>query len=212
MKLYKFRPLADEKDFERAKSIIETGCFWCSRFSELNDPMEGVFRIKNHDIIGDIYKQKNSYNICSFSTAAAFKKPCMWGYYANGFKGIAIEIEVDKGRVKQIEYKDDIDTMNGSGSEAIEAILTTKLTSWKHEKEYRFLGKAENNEHHVGKITAVYFGEPHADIVNRRTIYEENKKLQSYQCLMSKLITIAQGKNIDHFSVKVENGKVKKSR
>lgn len=110
MKLYKFRPLAKEEDFQRAKSIIETGCFWCSRFSELNDPMEGVFCTANHKIIDDAYKQKVSYRICSFSAEAAFENPCMWGYYANGFKGIAIEIEVSdeaKKMIHEIDYENE---------------------------------------------------------------------------------------------------------
>ena len=213
MKLYKFRPLAEVKDFERAKTILNTGIFWCSKFLELNDPMEGVFYIRNKNVDG-IYNEKNKYRICSFSDEAAFENPCMWGYYANGFKGIAIEIEVDKGKVKKIDYKDDIDNINGSKPDAIEAILTTKLASWNHEVEYRFLKKSEENEHPnehlIGKITAVYFGEPHSDIVNRQTVYEENKKLQCYQCLRNKLITIAQDNKMKCFSVKIENSKVKK--
>jgi hypothetical protein len=213
MKLYKFRPLAKEEDFQRAKSIIETGRFWCSRFSELNDPMEGVFCTKDHEIIDEVYKQKNLYKICSFSAEAAFKHPCMWGYYANGFKGIAIEIEVDDGEVKKIGYKNDRDTTNDSKPDAIEAILTTKLTSWKYEAEYRFLKESKENEHSIGKITAVYFGEPYGDFGNKQTIYKANTKLQCYQCLSRKLIKIVQDHKQEHkikcFSVRIENGKGK---
>ncbi len=46
MKLYKFRPLANQNEFSRAKQILETGCFWCSQFSELNDPIEQKARFE----------------------------------------------------------------------------------------------------------------------------------------------------------------------
>ena len=195
MKLYKFRPLADVEDFQRAKSIIETGCFWCSRFSELNDPMEGVFYALNKNI-DDIYNEKNRYIICSFSSKKAFENPCMWGYYANGFKGIAIEIEVNKDEVKKISYTNEIGTTDNSGSDAIEKILTTKLASWERETEYRFLKKDEKNEHPIGKITAVYFGEPYGNTNNKQTIYKANTKLQCYQCISRKLAEIARDNKI----------------
>ena len=40
MKLYKFRPLADDEDCRWLKTILETGEFHCARFSELNDPID----------------------------------------------------------------------------------------------------------------------------------------------------------------------------
>lgn len=76
--------------------------------------------------------------------------------------------------------------------------------------------ESEENEHSIGDITAVYFGEPYGDIANRQTICEANIKLQCYQCLRNKLITIVQ----DHkqypkikcfpVSIKSWNSKVKK--
>lgn len=215
VKLYKFRPLAEVKDFQRAKSIIETGRFWCSQFSELNDPMEGVFYIRNENVDG-IYNEKNKYRICSFSGKKAFGNPAMWGYYANGFEGMAIEIEVNKEDVKKIAYVDDSPSLEGlTGNDKIEKILTSKLKPWKHEMEYRFLKIPEENEHlnehPIGKITAVYFGKPHSDIVNKWAVYKENEKLQCYQCFRNKLITIAQNKGIKCFFVKIENSKVEKN-
>lgn len=209
MKLYKFRPLAEEKDFQRAKSIIETGRFWCSRFSELNDPMEGVFYAQKENI-DIIYSEKNKYKICSFSGEKAFENLTMWGYYANGFKGIVIEIEVDSKNVKEMAYLKNIPRLESStNNNTIEKILTSKLKPWEHEAEYRFLKKSENNFYKIGKITAVYFGEPYRDIANKEPIYEENIKLQCYQCLRNKLITIAQDK-IKCFSVRIKNSKVEK--
>ncbi len=214
MKLYKFRPLGKEIDFQRANSIIETGQFWCSRFSELNDPMEGIFRTMKPEIIKEIYNQKKKYKICSFSGENAFKNPCMWGYYANGFKGIAIEVEIEvkKSDVKQITYKDDIinviDNLKGNNDEKAEKILTTKLRAWEHEEEYRFLKCTDSRENVIGEITAIYFGEPYKNVYNSNAVYRDNIKLRCYRCLSSTLRTITERKDISCFSVTIEDGKV----
>lgn len=42
----------------------------------------------------DVFTEKNAYRICSFSGEKALSNPAIWGYCANGFKGVAIEVEV----------------------------------------------------------------------------------------------------------------------
>jgi len=209
MKLYKFRSLANETDFERVKIIIETGCFWCSLFSDLNDPMEGVFLTTKRDNgIEDVYSKKCDYKICSFSGEDAFKNPIMWGYYANGFRGIAIEIEVNNNYVKQIIYVKDLINISESDNIDIDRILQTKLSLWEHEAEYRFLIQSEFNYHRIGQITAVYFGNPYGDIHNSSTIYENNKSLSDYKSFAEKIIEILHDTNIRCYYVmtkKVKN-------
>jgi hypothetical protein len=206
VKLYKFRPLANDTDFDRAKAILETKHFWCSQFTELNDPMEGVFYIrKENDHI--TYIRKNEYRLCSFSGSEAFKNPAMWGYYANGFKGVAIEIEVDKSNVKKIGY-----VKNSTNDNEIENILTSKLTPWEHEAEYRFLKESENNFHKIGEITGVYFGNPYGNVVNRGEIETKSKSLSKYKELKEELIKVAEGNGIKVCHVKIEGCKVKEAR
>ena len=113
MILYKFRSLSSALDLDRAKQILETGHFWCSKFSELNDPMEGAFTILSDAVISDefksVYKEKSRYKICSFSGQRGFENPAMWGYYANGFRGICIRVEVeDESKIAEIKYEDEI--------------------------------------------------------------------------------------------------------
>jgi hypothetical protein len=48
---------------------------------------------------------KAHYKICSFSDEKAFSNPIMWGYYANGFRGVAVEIEVCGEEVNKIKYE-----------------------------------------------------------------------------------------------------------
>lgn len=220
MKLYKFRPLQTEKDLSRAKYILRTDRFWCSQFSELNDPMEGVFFITTKPdksirwMINIIYSAKNDYKICSFCGREGFENPILWGYYAGGFKGIAIEVDIAERLMRQIRYYDhvlDVD-INQLGDTIIKNILTTKLTPWKHEAEYRFLTKSEYHYHKVGKITAVYFGNPYGNLVNTNTIQKEKVNLVKYFNFQSQLVEFCGYRNIDCFAVKVSRCKVMRAQ
>ena len=107
--LFKFRSIADRQDFERARKIIETGEFWCSKLWEMNDPMEGVYAHATEELedwqIGNLFSMKNNYVMCSFSGEKALIDPLMWGYYASGFKGISIEVEVeDVPEIRKVSY------------------------------------------------------------------------------------------------------------
>ncbi len=209
IKLYKFRPLANEEDYKRLKGILEAGEFWCSTFTELNDPMEGVYRFLNYseEISGLIYREKESYKICSFCNEQAFPNPLMWGYYANGFRGVAIEIKVSSDKVKKIKYVSNIHSFTGKNpTKEAEKILTTKLSPWKHECEYRFLEKSENNKSKIGKITALYFGDPYERTRNRTDIIENNVAVRKYIALKNKILEIT--KELGVHSVKIENRKV----
>ena len=213
MKLYKFRPLGSKTDFERVKRILNTGEFWCSRFQELNDPMEGVFLTSNPSLVDKIYYAKKNYVICSFSTIWAFKKPAMWGYYANGFKGIAIEVKVNKNSVKKIEYKKEIKSISEyQNKNEIESLLSAKLPCWKHENEYRFLkilDECDNdNFQQIGKITAVYFGNPFGDVDNKEEIYQNNQALRCYKCYANMLKNCL--KDVPYYEIKIIGNKVEK--
>jgi hypothetical protein len=222
IKLYKFRPLVDKCDFCKAKDILERG-FWCSKFSELNDPMEGVFSISRSNatprLIERIYSEKCRYKICSFSLVEAFKNPSMWGYYASGFKGIAIEIRVDRQKVKveEITYAKDIADINNASridEVDIKRILTTKLDSWEHEKEYRFLQdvskEPNSNPCEIGKITAVYFGNPYGKTINASMIHNSNPEISNYKRLRKDLIKVAYDKGIECYSIDICGNKVVK--
>lgn len=203
MKLYKFRSLGSPTDVKRAKRMLETGEFWCSGFSELNDPMEGSFTTDlPHDVVDLMYGSKSKYKICSFSGRKAFENPIMWGYYANGFSGFVVEIDVEKSSIDKIQYVKRIPSI-GDGWD-IEAktkkILTSKLVSWKHEDEYRFLKVSEVGFHKIGEITAVYWGNPYGRAKNIELIYGNNRKLQDFAKRKNGLI--GKFKGIKHFSVR----------
>ena len=219
MKIYRFRKLTNVDDFCRLCNIIKTGRFWCSKFWELNDPMEGVFSTNNPNTIEKIFSEKEKYKICSFSGEEGFKNPAMWGYYANGFKGVAIEIETDlrdgmcgeQGGVKKIKPDNNL-----TNDLDIEKILLNKDYNWEHEDEYRFLIKLGDNNYHnhrhkIGKkINAIYFGNPYGNIKNQAQVKEKNKSFEQYDQFKKKIKEIAKDEDIECFDVEVHLGKVKK--
>jgi hypothetical protein len=241
MKIYRFRQLitglkdeiCEEKDsdFCRLKDILDNG-FYCSSFYELNDPIEGVFScygVSDKIIekrIEKIFNKKITYKICSFSGINGFKYPPMWGYYAGGFKGVAIEVEVgihqdnydNIGNIEQIEYLKNIPDIFAPNDNPIsdfniiaKNILTKKLEAWNHEDEFRFLIKSGDKKHKIGNITAIYFGDPYSDLFNAKD-FKENEKLNKYRKLKEEIIKIAKTKDIKCFNVKIVNGRVEKSK
>jgi hypothetical protein len=245
MKIYRFRQLitdSDDKtcdsdsDFCRLYDILANG-FYCSSFYELNDPIEGIFScygdsdniIKKR--IKGIFCEKYRYKICSFSGINGFKNPLLWGYYAGGFKGVAVEVEVGNhqdnseniSNIEQIEYLKNIsdifapeDAATPNFSVIAKNILTKKLETWKHEDEFRFLIQLENAKHKIGKITAIYFGDPYANLFNTTDIengdISNNQKLKKYRELKEKIIKIAKEKGIKCFNVKIVDNKVEKCK
>ena len=221
-KVYKFRPLGSNQDFERAETILRDKVFYCSRYTEMNDPMEGVYEIlkKYKDKIKHIFEDKYRLKICSFSGEEAFGEIPLWGYYANGFKGFAIEVKVNSTKItdrpdewwEPVDYVKKIQELkvkdsNGFDSDAL-SLLRTKLKCWEHESEYRFLMKTDTNFQKIGKITALYFGDPHRNTINRDTIEQYSKSFKDYLQRQKDLLKIAKDEKIPCYWVKIVNGHV----
>jgi len=209
MFIYKFRALANNDDLERGRNILITGRFWCSPYWELNDPMEGVYETSSDlNSINRIFDSKNKIKICSFSGSKGFKRARMWGYYANGFRGYVLKVIIKKEQIEKIKYVKILSNFdNISLDEIANKILTTKLSHWKTEDEYRFLTEIHGNEHKVGKIVGIYFGKPYANTINYSDI-EGKEKLQEYDRMKLKLISVANAKNIPVYDVLMNGNKI----
>lgn len=210
MKLYKFRSLSNEDEFKRVKKILESGEFWCSSFWELNDPMEGVYLTsRGVHFIDKIYKSKSKYKICSFSGKKGFNEPTLWGYYANGFKGVAIEIEIPVVKINKINYGSELPDFsdNHDSDETAKMILTSKLKSWEKEDEYRFLSVGKDNFHEIGKITSIYFGNPYANTINRNVTYEKDI-IMNYLTKKDKLAEVAEKHKIPLHNVHIKTNEI----
>lgn len=126
----------------------------------MNYAMEGIFSTYDENIGNKIYNEKNGYVICSFSKVTAIKDILLWSYYTNGFKGIAVEINLCNNKsIEQIEYvNSNINISKLYKDDDIIHILTTKFNCWSHEKESRFLIKGDEKYYKIGNVTKVYFG------------------------------------------------------
>ena len=188
--LFKFRSLGDDDSLRRAIQILETGEFWCSKLWDMNDPMEGVFigerTAISASVFSRVFSEKNKCVICSFSAERAFKSPSMWGYYANGFKGIAVEIEVDKKEVHRVKYAPDVAkwiTLSGRATDKtrMKRVLTTKWRSWRIEHEYRFIAESHMNcSMRIGRVKGVHFGWPYKDVRNVDDVMANSEPLRDY--------------------------------
>ncbi len=204
IKIYKFRTLGTDLDLKRLKIIIETGNFWCSNFWDLNDPMEGIYRNSNitPEEIKDIFEGKNKYKICSFTGKEGLHNPLLWGYYANGFKGVVIEVEVEiTDNIKPMKYVSKEDFIRNTRD--VQEILNRKLKEWGHEDEIRFLIESGNNLHKIGKITKIYFGNPYGNLNNTSQVLKKSKNLRKYNELKVKLKEICEDKNLNVLDIDI---------
>jgi hypothetical protein len=218
MKIYRFRKLTNEDDYCRLRKIIETGEFWCSYFWELNDPLEGVFTAKINKLweeqIKTVTNAKFKYRICSFTDIYGSKKPMMWGYYTEGFKGVAIEVLIpDQYIVRKVSYGTIPDYEGDSNNEErVKNILSTKIKSWEHEREYRYLDSSDGEFHEIGKITAIYFGTPYKGLANSDDIRKQNELFDRYENYKVNIIKKAKECKIKCFDVNVIGNSVIKSK
>lgn len=196
IRLLKFRSLRNRDDLKSIKGIVESGKFWCSKLWNLNDPMEGIYRNSdfNHIDIKEMFNEKNNHIICSFSWIKALNNPLLWGYYANGYRGIAIEIEIDSDRVEKIEYKSKTDFNKNMNN--VKQIITRKLKNWNHEREYRYLLKNKPEDFYpIGMITKIHFGNPYANINNRNNVIDNSHTLREFENLKKELICLIEETN-----------------
>lgn len=224
MKLFKFRSLADEESFERTLQIIETGKFWCSKLWYLNDPMEGVYSHRSDELeqhqIDSFFGEKNSCVICCFSGEKAFENPTMWGYYAGGFRGVAIEIQLtERQRPREVRYASTATKwakplQDEDQHEWLQTVMTTKLAAWSNEDEQRYLlnkwlpRNKKGCSCKIGTITRVHLGLPFWNARNIQSVLAESESLQEYYRRAMRLYAIASSYGFECGGVQHNEGKV----
>jgi hypothetical protein len=97
--------------------------------------------------------------VCSLS--ASLSDVRLWSYYADGHRGIAIEIDFEgmESQIHKVEYVNQLKEINNalsSGTETTE-ILRIKANHWAYEKEFRIISDEESISTQ-GRISGVYFG------------------------------------------------------
>jgi hypothetical protein len=216
-KFYKFRSLGDETSLHRVKEMLQTGKIYCSKYWELNDPMEGVYRSLEQpsQFAADLRCEKINTLIGCLSSKKALTEPLMWGHYANGFKGVAVEFTHSNQKAgvdgafqfEKMDYVAKPKGVKSSDPNAVVEIFTSKLSSWVYESEWRIL--MENGHGRsvwFGKISRVYVGR-----VYPKTTADSNcpQSLRAYYHRRECLIAKAEQMEIPVSEAWIKGGKVK---
>lgn len=125
---------------------------FCSLWENLNDPLEGYYRMQfgeEFSSLENMYKlvlnqYKDTTHICSLSNTG--ENYLLWSHYANGHRGVAIEIDIDRNleQLHEVKYEKLNPIFGEKFKETLPiAIFTTKTKQWKYEKEYRILFSGE---------------------------------------------------------------------
>lgn len=174
MKLYRYKSL---KPFEHVADIICNNQFYTVPFFDLNDPMEGLFNYEagtKKEYLDDIKEGKKRLRICSFSKDP--KNILLWSHYADGFKGICIEVEIDDNSnssefdLVEVEYESTRVLFSNKAArlkgEMPRMILSQKAKNWSVEKEVRALSRNQYIRYGI-KITGILLGLRIPDILKK---------------------------------------------
>jgi len=140
--LYKYRGI---QNLERTLDIIVSKRVYAALYTELNDPMEGVYEydpniLKAFDIWA-IKEEKLEFRVASFSKVA--NNTLMWAYYADSHKGLTIGVELAETKTKPVpvDYIGPAEIKAYTPSKVAQQILARKYDNWKHEAEVRVFAK-----------------------------------------------------------------------
>lgn len=163
---YKYRSVSNLRYF---LDILSYRRLYLASYSELNDPIEGAYRLIKSKNYNDNWlklfqSERNRIHICSLSQT--YNNILMWSHYADSHKGCCIELEVTSkiGIVENpVSYVDQIETVEGNDyKEEACQILSRKLKCWDYEKEVRFMKeidpKSSKPKYLKIKIHRIYLG------------------------------------------------------
>jgi len=142
--LYKYRSLDPFRFFI---DILRNKELYAAQFTELNDPMEGVFTLSrgviSEEMRSKIHYKKLEYRICAFSNK--MNSTLMWTHYSDSHRGVVVGIEppqenrdtmlVEVNYVTKLKVSGDTHSARNIAQE----ILSQKLDHWKYEDEMRIL-------------------------------------------------------------------------
>lgn len=219
MKLYKYRSL---EHMDHALDIILNERLYCPEYTNLNDPFEGLFTrfvpvpvttdsgesvtVNNNLVttaqlepadVSQLMLESLHTRVCSLSDDLHDVR--LWSHYADGHRGIAIEIDFTDhvGDVNQVGYAKTLPSVLGGLMElgtSPRDILTKKTNHWDYESEYRIIN--DDEYYYVnGMVKAIYCGinisETHKNILQSIAIpyhiemYETELDIESIQIVQT---------------------------
>lgn len=151
MKLYKYKSLSGSLEY--TLDIISSERLYCSPWKDLNDPMEGIFSYsyfgnkKGQNInkqLESVRLEKGKLRICSLSEVGNdYEAYLMWAHYADGFKGLAIELELESSDTIPVQYVPGFPHFSikdlDDGRTFAKKVLSSKMHCWSYERERRII-------------------------------------------------------------------------
>ena len=129
--------------------------------------MEGLFEYEEgtkQGYINAIVKGKQKLRICAFSKDR--KNILLWAHYADGFKGVCIEVDLQVPQLEDfeiatVEYSSRRVSFSNNSRHLVSVmphrILSQKNSVWKYEKEVRTLSRDEYI-HNGASIKSILLG------------------------------------------------------
>jgi len=143
--LYKYRSL---NALHFLIDIIRNQMLYAAQFTELNDPMEGMYRYSDNIPYRTremVLEAKTEYRICALSKKK--NSTLMWAHYADSHRGVVLGIKPrflgkDFEEINVV-YTTDLRVWGTSANarEIAKEALSKKLDLWKYEDEVRILTK-----------------------------------------------------------------------
>lgn len=153
MLAYKFKSAAQA---DHIFDILLNRRLYCAPLHVLNDPVEGTFAYSYqgdgeaksaNDFAGAVSEAIASLRVCSLS--ATFDSHLLWAHYANGFNGVAVEVELPEARpdIRRISYRGVFGgfgyTPDACADATARDVLLSKYQEWEYEQEVRIISEAE---------------------------------------------------------------------
>jgi hypothetical protein len=197
MEAFKFRTL---NDLDRVLSLIRSDDLWCADWKTLNDPMEGFYYYKPgaersdaQRIVNAIRRGKRGRYVCSMS--ARFDIATQWAYYADEFRGLALEYELSGLKmlgtvtVERVHYEPldaSFDIYQDENPDRLaELILLTKIDEWQHEQEIRIISRKEGRLRIPGGVKSVTLGHRMSpDVIEVVSSYCNARDVQVFQLVI----------------------------
>jgi hypothetical protein len=142
---YKYR---STKQLQFTLDILMRHRLFAARYSEMNDPMEGLWHYGGEgtlwpDEIRYVEDQIDKYRVTSVSLNPV--STLMWSHYADSHRGFAIGIEIpeqDGASLVPVQYSSHY-TISKDATDVGFDVLSKKFKVWEYEHEVRVLGSKD---------------------------------------------------------------------
>lgn len=164
MKLYKYKSL---DNLWHILDIVHNQRLYCANWQELNDPLEGRYEIylgdKSDSMMGTMESRieaaRNSLRVASVSADPT--NFLMWSHYANGHKGVVIEVDIhasDRNLCK-ITYSpfSSVFSSKLQTKKDMRHLFNGKSTAWEYEEEYRII-TGDKFYHLLNPVSRIFLG------------------------------------------------------